>query len=227
MFSLPCHIIFEYHQTSTITRNAWCFACGSACGGMTSQGLIERKWKEKVMAWINFAKQRFAVNYGHIFNFITSNKTSFHISSQGNGKFDMCHLQGALHRPTLICWTYLNSNDVLYLPYPYPNLALNLTLTTDHKCGLSKLGTCLLIRFTQISHIIVAAAFRQFSAIVCSHRAKLRHHKDKSVCNSHRKMAPQILKRCGGTHHDDVCGFFRVFLLVSTCQNKHVPVDSL
>ena len=52
---------------------------------------------------------------------------------------------------------------------------------------------------------------RQFSAVVCSHRAEHLQCKDEAVSNSHRKPLPRILKRRGGPrHNDDVCVFLKV-----------------
>ena len=55
-------------------------------------------------------------------------------------------------------------------------------------------------------------AVRQFSAVGHLHRAKQDHLKDKLLCNSHKKLVLQLLKRHDGTRHDDdVCVLSRCF----------------
>ena len=62
--------------------------------------------------------------------------------------------------------------------------------------------------FTQLHCIISGALVHPFSADGDSHRAKHFCCKDEQLCNSHRKPAPWLLKRCDGPHHDDDVGVF-------------------
>ena len=62
--------------------------------------------------------------------------------------------------------------------------------------------------FTQRRHIITPVVVRQFPADGYSHRAKHLQLQDEPLCNSHRKPALQLLKRCDLTRHDNDVGVF-------------------
>ena len=86
-----------------------------------------------------------------------------------------------------------------------------------------------LASFTQRSHIISPQRWFANSLLLVVQTAEQRQHKDEPLCNSHRKPALRLLKKCDDTHHeDDACVFFfKAFPPVSSWQSKHVPADCL
>ena len=82
----------------------------------------------------------------------------------------------------------------------------NTSLKVTPRCLVLESNTTLTL-FTQRLRIISGVVVRQFSANGDSHKAN--HHKP--PCNSHRKPAPQLQKRCEGTHHVDDVGVSQVF----------------
>ena len=79
--------------------------------------------------------------------------------------------------------------------------------------------------FTQSQCIISAALFRQFSADVCSFRAKQLHLKVELLFNSCRKPALPLLKRRDGDFMIMMSVCFQGVSQVSSCQSE--PADSL